>query len=965
MMFNLHATIGYPLFLAAVLELLLGYLLLRQNPRNNPENNAAAVIAFFSSAFALSTAVMYTRASLDLSYNLFARLSWIGWFCIPAALQFLYSQENPAGKTARYIGFALYPFWTAVFLLTLFTDLVVSDVYELIPFRNEPGPLEKPLRLFASLLLFWITVKTIALRRRSSGIARRKLNLFLWGLLVFGGGAAITAGILQLVRGVPLEPALASYFSLPWVAMTYYAIAKYQLFNIRLILSRTIALLLLLILLAILQTGLFLLLEPVLGHGLSIFISLAFLGFPVFGARLSGGIERWVESIMMIRDGGPDQELLRTATHRLSSLLLLDELLEQLTTLLCTGLQVREARVYLAGADGLRAAQPAARGTVDLLPPDLTRRLEKTGLPVIRTVEQSLLPDEDADRIITALRAVQCEIALPLVTQGKLIGAITLSPRSSGPYSQADLLVLETLAAQAAAAIVNSTLFQETVRIKDFLRESEERFRALAETAPAAIIIHQGGPFLYVNRTAERLFNRGRDLLLQSSLWDLAHPEDREAVRSRSLRNLSGNEMVPAWEFRISAGVAGPRWVIGSAGLMDFHGKRAEVVTLIDVTDRRHLQDKLRYLQKMETIGKLAGGIAHDFNNILTAIVGQADFLQMELPQDHPLRANAEKILSATERASALVQRLLSYGSRKNPTLFPGEVNELLQSQEHFLAETLPASVRLVLEPSTQPLSAMMDRGQMERVLLNLVVNARDAMPDGGTITLSSGVTEIDAAFIENQGFGKQGTYAFFTVRDTGTGMDESVRKRVFEPFFTTKSAGKGTGFGLSIVYEIVKDHAGYIIVASTPGSGSCFTVYLPLIEVRRIPEEPLVPKDSGLVLIVDDDKITRLRLRIVLERHGFTVVEACDGVEALKEFQRIGDACRLVITDINMPNMNGRDLYAAIKALQPDSRFLFMSCYGEDILRKCGIHDKDLHFLLKPATPSDIIEMTRKALHS
>jgi two-component system, cell cycle sensor histidine kinase and response regulator CckA len=269
--------------------------------------------------------------------------------------------------------------------------------------------------------------------------------------------------------------------------------------------------------------------------------------------------------------------------------------------------------------------------------------------------------------------------------------------------------------------------------------------------------------------------------------------------------------------------------VIMSSGVIDYQGRPSVIGTLFDITERKNLEGKIFYMRRMEALGKLAGGVAHDFNNVLTSIVGHGNILQLKMSKNDPLHKHVDLILASTERAANLTQRLMTYGSRKEVTLLPCDLSSLVVRQHKFLADILPNTIQLSVQPGNGQLSVLADSVQIERIIMNLIVNARDAMPTGGSLLISTGETVIDSEFIRSHGYGKQGSYAYIVVKDTGTGIDEETQKRIFEPFFTTKSAGKGTGFGLSIVYDIIKDHNGYINVTSSPGAGSTFMVYLPL----------------------------------------------------------------------------------------------------------------------------------------
>jgi nitrogen-specific signal transduction histidine kinase len=404
-----------------------------------------------------------------------------------------------------------------------------------------------------------------------------------------------------------------------------------------------------------------------------------------------------------------------------------------------------------------------------------------------------------------------------------------------------------------------------------------------------------------------------------------------------------------------------------SAGDIEFAGKPAVIGTLFDITEHKNLEGKLRHAQKMEALGKLAGGVAHDFNNVLMTIVGYGDLLAKEVERTSPLRKHVDEILASSERAASLVNSLLSFGARVEARLATRDLNDVVLRAERFLAGFLPKSVALSLRiaPSIIPVRA--DAGKIERVIMNLVLNARDAMPVGGALTIETGIRELDAEFIRQHGFGKLGSHAFIAVRDTGTGMDGGMKKRIFEPFFTTKSSGKGTGFGLSIVYDIVKEHHGYITVASEPGKGSSFFIYLPLAQeaVPNLEPGPVPARAVGRekILITDDDETTRKYAAAVLREHGYWVLEAGDGEEAVKKIGEDGDGVRLVIMDMTMPKMNGREAARAILKMRPNVKVLFVSGYSKDLLLKTGILERGRHFLMKPVSQQDFLRTVRAVL--
>ena len=311
----------------------------------------------------------------------------------------------------------------------------------------------------------------------------------------------------------------------------------------------------------------------------------------------------------------------------------------------------------------------------------------------------------------------------------------------------------------------------------------------------------------------------------------------------------------------------------------------------------------------MEAIGRLSAGVAHDFNNILSTVVGHGSLAQAKLAVDDPLRRHIDQILASAERATSLTRSLLTFGSKEEIKLEPHELNDLMRKMEKFISGFIGKNIDLRVLAGGGLLPVMADSGRLERVVMNLAVNARDAMPEGGALVIATGRMVMDAEFIKSHGYGQFGEYAFISVTDTGVGMDESVRKRIFEPFFTTKASGKGTGFGLSIVYDILKEHSGYVDVLSERGKGTTFTVYLPLLD-RVLPGlEPSPARVGGheTILLAEDDEAARTYCAAGLGEAGYAVIEAWDGEDAVKKFRENKDRIKLLVLDIIMPNMNGR----------------------------------------------------------
>jgi PAS domain S-box-containing protein len=396
--------------------------------------------------------------------------------------------------------------------------------------------------------------------------------------------------------------------------------------------------------------------------------------------------------------------------------------------------------------------------------------------------------------------------------------------------------------------------------------------------------------------------------------------------------------------------------------------------TLAGIIMRKHgeaekekLHDQLLQAQKMEAVGQLSGGIAHDFNNILTAIIGYGNLLKMEIEKDSTLSTYMKYILDSAERAANLTQDLLAFSRKQMISPKPINVNEVIKGVEKILLRLIGADIELSIHLLDKDLTVMADSTQMEHVLMNLATNARDAMPEGGNLLISSDFSEIDERFINMYGYGEKGKYAVITVSDTGVGIDEQTKDKIFEPFFTTKEVGKGTGLGLAMVYGIVKQHDGFINVYSEQGKGTTFKIYLPLIhakitETKEI-ELPISKGGIETILIAEDDAMVRKFMREVLEGAGYTVIEAKDGEDAIDVFIENKDRIQLLILDVIMPKKNGKEVYETLKESSPHIKALFISGYSADILHKKGIISEGPEVILKPVSSDNLLRKIRDLL--
>ncbi len=579
------------------------------------------------------------------------------------------------------------------------------------------------------------------------------------------------------------------------------------------------------------------------------------------------------------------------------------------------------------------------------------------------------------ERLADPLRDVLHAIAgIPLTSGGGVIGVIGLAyidPTSRFDAEQMELL--SRFAELASLALDNARLYDAAKRELGERTKAEERLRKLShavDQSPLSIVItDRHGTIEYANPHFSQLTGYPLDELLGKNprilksgftppdeyrnLWDtiLGGGEWRG-----EFHNLKKNGEY-FWEMAMISPIRDQ-----SGAISNF------IAIKEDITERKRLESQLRHSQKMEAIGQLAGGIAHDFNNILTAIIGYATIMQMQISAESRLRSTVDHILATAERGASLTQGLLAF-SRKQVS-DPGRVNlnEIIERVNKLLVRLIGEDIHLKTVLAEQELPVMADSIQIEQVLMNLATNARDAMPDGGTIVIKTEVAVLDTLFMTSHGFGEQGSYALLTVSDTGCGMDEETVKRIFEPFYTTKETGKGTGLGLSIVYGIIKKHGGFIVCHSAAGKGTAFQIYLPLTDTPGqlpfpVPGMGPFRRGSEVILLVEDDEPTRTLTRELLEEFGYSVMEAGDGFQALEIYREQRDGIHLVILDAIMPGIKGTDVYREIRSLTPNIRILFCSGYNPDTIEGLGTLDPNLHFISKPFMPKELLMKIREVL--
>lgn len=520
--------------------------------------------------------------------------------------------------------------------------------------------------------------------------------------------------------------------------------------------------------------------------------------------------------------------------------------------------------------------------------------------------------------------------------------------------------------------------FQAVARDITRQRKEEESLRQMKEyrnlfqlaSDPILILDAVDGRVLDVNDKACKTYGLTREEFGRRHLTDLA--ANPEAARKR-LEQLRSEEKLQPYETSHLRADGTPLHFIISPTVIEYQSHKAILSINRDVTEQRRIEEErqqleqqLRQSQKLESIGQLAGGIAHDFNNLLTAINGYSELTLQRLDPDSPARATLEQIKKAGLRAASLTSQLLAFSRKQvlQPKIL--DLNSIVSNVDNMLRRLIGEDIDLItlLKPDLGQIKA--DPGQVEQVIMNLAVNARDAMPQGGKITIETGHTYLDEAYASKHLSVRPGEYIMLMLSDTGTGMDAATQKQIFDPFFTTKEVGKGTGLGLSTVYGIVKQSGGNIWVYSEVGKGTTFKVYFPRYDqapTRETTAEVSVPRGHETVLLVEDEEIVRELSRHILEANGYRVLSAANGEDGLRTFKEFQGNIDLLITDVVMPEMSGRELATNISRLKPETRILFMSGYTDDAIVRHGILEERMSFIQKPFSPDSLALKTRELL--
>jgi two-component system cell cycle sensor histidine kinase/response regulator CckA len=664
-----------------------------------------------------------------------------------------------------------------------------------------------------------------------------------------------------------------------------------------------------------------------------------------------------------------ERQVISEVVHALNQTANLDELLSGIHQALKKVVYAENCFVALHDAATDSFQFPFFADEYDTAPPPQRVGRSCTAF-VFRTGKAALIPQSEFDRLVEQKEVELVGspsptwLGVPLKTPTATIGVLVVQHyQNERAYDLRDLEFIDSVGGHIALAI-------ERRQAEEALRKSESTFRLLFEHNPLPTWVFDCETlrFLQVNEAAVRQYGYTAHEFEAMSMLEIRSPEEREGFKTQMRSWPVTGQYQAHWKHMRKDGRSMQVEIITHQ--LEYAGRQVRLMVAQDVSERQSLEEQLRQAQKMEAVGRLAGGVAHDFNNLLMVIKGHTELLLNTLPPSDQVSRKIEHIDRAADRATALTRQLLAFSRMQVLQPRVMNLNGIVEDMGNLLPRLIGEDVELVIRPSSKLGTIRADASQMEQVIMNLAVNARDAMPGGGKLVIETSNADLDYSYSMGHPIVKPGRYVLLAVSDSGTGMDAETQAHIFEPFFTTKEQGKGTGLGLATVYGVVKQSGGFIWVYSEVGKGTCFKIYLPRVDQpAEIPGAPLpfaeVPRGTETVLLSEDEQDVREVAREFLESGGYTVIEASNGEEALALGTKFDGKIDLLITDMVMPGMRGQELAARLQQERRDLRVLYMSGYSEHTATdESELGGNAVKLLTKPFSRSLLLRTVRELLN-
>jgi two-component system, cell cycle sensor histidine kinase and response regulator CckA len=663
-----------------------------------------------------------------------------------------------------------------------------------------------------------------------------------------------------------------------------------------------------------------------------------------------------------------ERQVIFEVIHALNETANLDQLLQHIHQALKKVLYAENCFIALHDAEHDSFHFPFFADRFDEAPPPQKVGRSCTAF-VFRTGRAMLIPQPEFDRL-AANGDVELVgspspawLGVPLKTPTATIGVLVVQHyENQNQYDVRDLEFLDSVGGHIALAI-------ERRAAEDALRQSESTFRLLFSHNPLPTWVFDSETlkFVQVNDAAVRQYGYSPEEFARMTVFDIRPAEEHELLRTLQQEWDKLDQYQGVWKHRRKDGKIFEVEIISHR--LDYGGRPVRLVVAQDISERQILEEQLRQAQKMEAVGRLAGGVAHDFNNLLMVIKGHTELLLNVIPVPAPAAKKIEQIDRAADRAAALTRQLLAFSRMQVLQPRVMNVNGVVEEMGKLLPRLIGEHIELILRTSADLGVVRADASQMEQIIMNLAVNARDAMPNGGKLLIETSNADLDHVYSSVHPLVQPGRYVLLAVSDTGTGMDAETQARIFEPFFTTKVQGKGTGLGLATVYGVVKQSGGYVWVYSEVGKGTSFKIYLPRVDQAEDEAPPVVsseaPRGAGTILLAEDEQEVREVAREFLESGGYTVLEARDGADALRLAEQHTGVIDLLVSDMVMPGMTGQELATRIQEKRKGLRVIFMSGYSEYAAVEAAHSDTGLRLLSKPFSRVVILCAVRDMLNN